>query len=139
MTGLQRGHDQIFRQITFTARGWVDGACYWKAYIDAVPASLITRDAGTHLLGMTRAGFTNDVGIGDMCPVHMDDIGDPIAQNLLRFFQRANRSEEHTSELQSLMRISYAVFCLKKKHRNINITHHKMENDIRNKPDRLIT
>src|SRR3546814_6378950 len=32
------------------------------------------------------------------------------------------RSEEHTSELQSLMRISYAVFCLKKKHnRNNNI------------------
>src|SRR3546814_4388358 len=34
------------------------------------------------------------------------------------------RSEEHTSELQSLMRISYAVFCLKKKktnHNNINI------------------
>src|SRR3546814_1997525 len=28
---------------------------------------------------------------------------------------RLNRSEEHTSELQSLMRISYAVFCLKKK------------------------
>src|SRR3546814_2456923 len=28
----------------------------------------------------------------------------------------AGRSEEHTSELQSLMRISYAVFCLKKKH-----------------------
>src|SRR3546814_1318533 len=30
------------------------------------------------------------------------------------------RSEEHTSELQSLMRISYAVFCLKKKNQNIN-------------------
>src|SRR3546814_8072137 len=29
--------------------------------------------------------------------------------------KRAARSEEHTSELQSLMRISYAVFCLKKK------------------------
>src|SRR3546814_9496591 len=29
--------------------------------------------------------------------------------------QRQRRSEEHTSELQSLMRISYAVFCLKKK------------------------
>src|SRR3546814_2123685 len=29
--------------------------------------------------------------------------------------RRSNRSEEHTSELQSLMRISYAVFCLKKK------------------------
>src|SRR3546814_8232769 len=31
------------------------------------------------------------------------------------------RSEEHTSELQSLMRISYAVFCLKKKRQSINI------------------
>src|SRR3546814_2155581 len=31
---------------------------------------------------------------------------------------RATRSEEHTSELQSLMRISYAVFCLKKKNKN---------------------
>src|SRR3546814_5648082 len=30
----------------------------------------------------------------------------------------ADRSEEHTSELQSLMRISYAVFCLKKKKKN---------------------
>src|SRR3546814_5249789 len=33
---------------------------------------------------------------------------------------RAGRSEEHTSELQSLMRISYAVFCLKKKKSNTN-------------------
>src|SRR3546814_1503320 len=33
------------------------------------------------------------------------------------------RSEEHTSELQSLMRISYAVFCLKKKH------NHKSDNE----------
>src|SRR3546814_2203414 len=32
---------------------------------------------------------------------------------------RSSRSEEHTSELQSLMRISYAVFCLKKKINNI--------------------
>src|SRR3546814_8677054 len=37
---------------------------------------------------------------------------------------RGNRSEEHTSELQSLMRNSYAVFCLtKKKPKNINILH----------------
>src|SRR3546814_10222180 len=31
------------------------------------------------------------------------------------YFARVDRSEEHTSELQSLMRISYAVFCLQKK------------------------
>src|SRR3546814_1227841 len=35
--------------------------------------------------------------------------------------EKARRSEEHTSELQSLMRISYAVFCLKKK-KNHQIT-----------------
>src|SRR3546814_7539626 len=33
-----------------------------------------------------------------------------------------NRSEEHTSELQSLMRISYAVFCLKKKKNDMRIS-----------------
>src|SRR3546814_5552801 len=39
-------------------------------------------------------------------------------QNLAPIFSRPLRSEEHTSELQSLMRISYAVFCLKKKKYN---------------------
>src|SRR3546814_2279566 len=37
---------------------------------------------------------------------------------------RRGRSEEHTSELQSLMRISYAVFCLKKKNSHTTPTHH---------------
>src|SRR3546814_6780777 len=41
-----------------------------------------------------------------------------------RYNQAASdRSEEHTSELQSLMRISYAVFCLKKKKYKTNINH----------------
>src|SRR3546814_9464960 len=39
--------------------------------------------------------------------------------------KRLGKSEEHTSELQSLMRISYAVFCLQKKtYTNIQHTHH---------------
>src|SRR3546814_4430471 len=38
-----------------------------------------------------------------------------LAVRLHRCHRRIRRSEEHTSELQSLMRISYAVFCLKKK------------------------
>src|SRR3546814_9290643 len=38
--------------------------------------------------------------------------------------QVSNRSEEHTSELQSLMRISYAVFCLKKKKPILNNHHY---------------
>src|SRR3546814_9402925 len=42
-------------------------------------------------------------------------IGDRAAGRLGLRRLRCRRSEEHTSELQSLMRISYAVFCLKKK------------------------
>src|SRR3546814_3825175 len=44
-------------------------------------------------------------------------VTDPTVRAGVRHFGQGNevRSEEHTSELQSLMRISYAVFCLKKK------------------------
>src|SRR3546814_3433140 len=49
---------------------------------------------------------------------------DPLGDGL------PDRSEEHTSELQSLMRISYAVFCLKKKKKNNTTQHvqHMMQN-----------
>src|SRR3546814_1739434 len=48
------------------------------------------------------------------CTVLLFNIsGTPTA--ILRLYGRYHRSEEHTSELQLLMRISYAVFCLKKK------------------------
>src|SRR3546814_1740027 len=40
----------------------------------------------------------------------------------MRYLASIGRSEEHTSELQSLMRISYAVFCLKKKTNNTHYT-----------------
>src|SRR3546814_6780527 len=50
---------------------------------------------------------------------------------------RQLRSEEHTSELQSLMRISYAVFCLKKKTQynktNITVKHSTQSNNIQPK------
>src|SRR3546814_5565895 len=45
------------------------------------------------------------------------DVGRYLRQRI-RPSREAVRSEEHTSELQSLMRISYAVFCLKKKNTN---------------------
>src|SRR3546814_5696964 len=49
-----------------------------------------------------------------------------------RAAQSVLRSEEHTSELQSLMRISYAVFCLKKKKKKQEPTHN---NNIRPRPN----
>src|SRR3546814_8908988 len=62
---------------------------------------------------------------------HLEDIGQPWPT---RWRPHHDRSEEHTSELQSLMRISYAVFCLKKKkNRKIPNSHnphkiHKLTN-----------
>src|SRR3546814_3570417 len=50
----------------------------------------------------------------DLKPL-IDEYGDPA---VLQWDDITARSEEHTSELQSLMRISYAVFCLKKKKKN---------------------
>src|SRR3546814_2309941 len=65
--------------------------------------------------------------------LHPPHIALPLGPRLLRWLNRKGsgiatpgaviaerRSEEHTSELQSLMRISYAVFCLKKKKKIIN-------------------
>src|SRR3546814_1772421 len=58
---------------------------------------------------------TGDDVVGHACPIGTD--GGVVVKLRLDFQQRLGqrRSEEHTSELQSLMRISYAVFCLKKK------------------------
>src|SRR3546814_3884889 len=56
-----------------------------------------------------------DLGGPDAQPVDADLAG--AGDRLPLFGGGDPRSEEHTSELQSLMRISYAVFCLKKKKR----------------------
>src|SRR3546814_10424491 len=55
----------------------------------------------------------------------------PVRRSSLRLAGRppisGARSEEHTSELQSLMRISYAVFCLKKKNKNHKLRRKRQE------------
>src|SRR3546814_4656037 len=53
------------------------------------------------------------------------DRGVIVAQFGLVALAAQHRSEEHTSELQSLMRISYAVFCLKKKNTVYHLLHEK--------------
>src|SRR3546814_2847454 len=56
-----------------------------------------------------------------MAPIHhhFEQLGWSEPTVVIRFWI-ISRSEEHTSELQSLMRISYAVFCLKKKKKSTN-------------------
>src|SRR3546814_3825015 len=48
-------------------------------------------------------------------------VADRITRVISEQAETLDRSEEHTSELQSLMRISYAVFCLKKQNNTMNI------------------
>src|SRR3546814_10248338 len=101
----------------------------------AMKSAADRRDRATRFLQRLHGSPTYDADgaplrragqIRDAVAVHSGDLGDdrqpcrsPIAgrdvpggHHALRLRQR---SEEHTSELQSLMRISYAVFCLKKK------------------------
>src|SRR3546814_5180859 len=66
---------------------------------------------GTILLPVFALFFPVPVAVAATGVVHL--LNNVFKGTLL--WQRAERSEEHTSELQSLMRISYAVFCLKKK------------------------
>src|SRR3546814_3970307 len=64
----------------------------------------LTWVAGPHLADSDRYSTSDGYLVGDV----------------LYVTHATPRSEEHTSELQSLMRISYAVFCLKKKKANTN-------------------
>src|SRR3546814_2009077 len=66
--------------------------------------------------GFARDSRRNVLIILDCCYAGAAGSDDEVVGNLDN--EARLRSEEHTSELQSLMRISYAVFCLKKK--NIN-------------------
>src|SRR3546814_9136873 len=76
------------------------------AFFQALPADLTAQqnEIAERILKeiLERLGFLNNVGLDYL---NLDRTSGTLS----------GRSEEHTSELQSLMRISYAVFCLKKK------------------------
>src|SRR3546814_2270396 len=87
----------LFRSRRFAQRDAVDADLDLDDILDAV------RGAGVEFLLLHPAR-----GVGDIGRVAPDALAKALEA-------AAGRSEEHTSELQSLMRISYAVFCLKKK------------------------
>src|SRR3546814_5949290 len=68
------------------------------------------------------------------------DVSPQSARSMQPASRSPTRSEEHTSELQSLMRISYAVFCLKKKiYISEIMTKHHTERNKQNNPTQNIT
>src|SRR3546814_5886661 len=102
--------DQLFLTIRGSGRQRRPSARGLSILIDDVP---INRGDNSFILGLVNP---NSFARIELFP-------GPRANELAPF--ALGRSEEHTSELQSLMRISYAVFCLKKK-TTIYSTHHNL-------------
>src|SRR3546814_5761827 len=98
-----RADDELFVQ-RFTLRGApFDGRTIMCAY----PVAALRGVAGDELLPELQAGGSADPAWSGALDKALRDVRMPVRSVL--------RSEEHTSELQSLLRLSYAAFCLKKK------------------------
>src|SRR3546814_2843587 len=89
------------------------------------PYTTLFRSAGTRRRGVrpgeragVRAGEGRPVERAGRCRSPWRGDRQQYVESAAQRSRRHVRSEEHTSELQSLMRISYAVFCLKKKKNN---------------------
>src|SRR3546814_10126368 len=101
-----------------------------------VPAA----DRATYLMTETGIDLTGQVaivtggggGIGRACALRLADFGaDLVIADILPERNAEVRSEEHTSELQSLMRISYAAFSLKKQ-KTVNNINNSSQKKIQN-------
>src|SRR3546814_4819548 len=90
-----------------------------QAVLDMVGGDYVARNLaclaedGRHVSIATQRGAKSDVPIIDVMRRRLTLTGSTLRPRSVGF--KSMRSEEHTSELQSLMRISYAVFCLKAK------------------------
>src|SRR3546814_2403096 len=79
--------------------------------------SLESKPQGRNAMADELIFYTNPMSRGQIVRWMLEEVGAPYEPRILDYgttMKDAARSEEHTSELQSLMRISYAVFCLKK-------------------------
>src|SRR3546814_5758356 len=97
-----------------------DTLCPYTTLVRSVPASVPLNPR----LGGGRRGGTHVSAGQRASPRKLKEFSAHPLRGLTLSRCDEPRSEEHTSELQSLMRISYAVFCLKKK-TSIPITTHK--------------
>src|SRR3546814_3639092 len=105
-------------------------------YTSLCRSPMSRRDAGGGIsMRNTQPGERLAVGLNDACTIHIRGrnadritVAAVSPQGAFQPLERGSaRSEEHTSELQSLMRISYAVFCLKKKNTAHKITKHQRQ------------
>src|SRR3546814_4509269 len=95
---------------TFSARGISSATSTWKSQVLPTMQTASARE------------FSSAERPGSLSALRPGRRVMPKATKRLVVNLGGSRSEEHTSELQSLMRISYAVFCLKKKTQKVNDT-----------------
>src|SRR3546814_8971736 len=123
--GSETRHNIILRQIAFAH----SMRCQLRRQS---PYEDIARIAGTDVADMAVArlnpanALLEDISgnyADGLAAGRITEIQQASVERVLIDIANAQRSEEHTSELKSLMRISYAVFCLKKKNnKNTNYT-----------------
>src|SRR3546814_7020695 len=100
---------QRLRRAEFLAQGHQAGH-FGFGDVDLAAAVIGQRDVADHIVfALDNGGGGHAVSPGSFDRIRVGSAGTHAPAGC------AARSEEHTSELQSLMRISYAVFCLKKK------------------------
>src|SRR3546814_5464507 len=88
--------------------------------------------------GGQLVGVITDRDIACRCVAEGKSADTPVEEVMSSSLVTVTRSEEHTSELQSLMRISYAVFCLKKKNMKTG-TKQKISNLMANRSYKSLT
>src|SRR3546814_1299301 len=117
-----------------TSTTWFDTYCHTLSLHDALPfycspwSDSLCRQSRAITRKASRTGMARCSGIGSLPGIGLRSLGFALTAEMLRqcngcgpmervhqYVSPKGRSEEHTSEIQSLMRISYAVFCLKKK------------------------
>src|SRR3546814_6803806 len=97
----------------------VSSPCARSAFATPGPKAKLPSSAPDRLISLARAALALKCGLaGSTLSFTSDTSHSSLGSTMDRWISRCRplaRSEEHTSELQSLMRNSYAVFCLKKK------------------------
>src|SRR3546814_5477077 len=114
--GLTRSYALLDPQRSVTPRGGRTFSLDRDATVEAIVNGRMVRTMRLQPGTYNVSDFPFAQGGNDVELVITDDTG---RRDVISFTMFIERSEEHTSELQSLMRISYAVFCLKKKKTNI--------------------
>src|SRR3546814_9708713 len=109
--------DTLFPYTTLF-RSRVEGRIEVFAASAHIPAAVMLIGGKGWMAGPACVAPRQSVKLYELCRAQKWNEAMELQRSLWRLnqiFAKYNRSEEHTSELQSLMRISYAVFCLKKK------------------------